>query len=163
MSAPRNLPLVSYLGAYLVGFLFLAAHGACGSPAYLIEATNLSHPNPIPAQSEKTGEPVFVSPRKMYLDRPEQLAPPSQDGHLRVRPRRPKGLVIAGSITLGIGTVLTLAGVGQIPCPPGYFCENGIAIGALLGVGSFHMLIGGIQLIAAAAKWSPEVSRTYSY
>jgi hypothetical protein len=161
MSAHRNLPLI----AYLVGLLFLAAQAACGSSAYLIEATNLARPNPqgIPAQVEKTGEPVFVSPRKMYLDRPEPLAPPSQDGHLRVRPRRPKGLLIAGSITFGIGTVLTLAGVGQIPCPPGALCENGIAIGALLGVGSFHMLIGGIQLIAAAAKWSPEVSRPYAY
>lgn len=161
MSAHRKLPLI----AYFMGFLFLAAQGACGSPAYLIEATNLASPNPqgIPAQSEKTGEPVFVSPRKMYLDRPEQLVPPSPDGHVRVRPRRPKGLVIAGSITLGIGTVLTLAGVGQIPCPPNALCENGVAVGAVLGVGAFHMLIGGIQLIAAAAKWSPEVSRPYSY
>lgn len=161
MSAHRNLSLA----AYLLGFLFLASQSACGASAYLIEATHLARPSAqgIPAQVEKTGEPVFVSPRKMYLDRPEPLAPPSQDGHLRVRPRRPKGLLIAGSITFGIGTVLTLAGVGQIPCPPNALCENGIAIGALLGVGSFHMLIGGIQLIAAAAKWSPEVRRPYSY
>lgn len=145
--------------------LFLTGHAACGSSTYLIERAYLTNPNPqgIPAQAADTGEPRFVSPRKMYLDRAQPLTAPLPDGRLQVKPRRPKGLIIAGAITLGIGTAITLAGVGELVCPPGAFCENGVAVGALLGVGSFHLLIGGIQLIAAGAKWSPEVSRPYSY
>lgn len=161
MSAKPNRSLVSYS----LALLFLTGHGACGSSTYLIEPAYLANPSPkgMPAQAEGTGQPLFVSPRKMYLDRPEPLLPQLQDARLRVKARRPKGLVIAGAITFGIGTALTLGGVGSLVCPPHAFCENGVAVGVLLGVGSFHLLIGGIQLIAAAAKWSPEVVRPYSY
>jgi len=140
--------------------LCLCLASGCGSSSYLLTrddaAAGLTPTSPpaLPAQAEPANASVYVRPQRMQLDR----AVPVDEARVRVRPRRPLGLLVAGSITLGIGAAVTGAGLGSLYCPPTAFCENGIAVAALLGVGSFHLLVGGIMDIAAAAKWSPETS-----
>lgn len=152
-------------GISTLACLFVAATGACGSSSYLIDPIYVQQPNPrgIPARAEPTDEPVFVNPQKMHLERPEPLPVQPPQASLRVKPRRPKGLLIGGGITFGIGAVLMIAGGADTYCPPNAFCEQGLAVFSLLGVGAGLSFIGSIPLIAAATKWSPEVNRPSSY
>jgi hypothetical protein len=137
--------------------------GGCGSSSYLISRGDYEAARgrqggrwpALPAQAEPTGAPVYVSGRKLQLERAEPLG----TERVRVRPRRPLGLVIGGAITLGIGAVLMGAGGGVAYCPPDprVFCEQGIAVAAIMGIAAPHLLVGGILEIVAAARWSPEV------
>lgn len=143
-----------------LAILFVVASGACGSSSYVIDTAYLHQPDPrgIPARAEPSGESVFVNPQKMRLDRPWPLLVEPPQSLVRVKPRRPKGLLIGGGITFGIGIILMTAGAADLYCPPGSFCEQGLAVASILGVGSSLALIGGIPLLVAAGRWSPEVS-----
>lgn len=161
MSANHFRPLVRTPLAFLV----VATTGACGSSSYLLDSAYLQQPDPrgIPARAEPSGAPVFVNPQKMRLDRPEPVPAPPPQALLRVKPRRPKGLLIGGGITFGLGAILLIAGGADLYCPRGAFCEQGIAVASLFGVGAALALAGGIPLLTAAGKWSPEVSPPHSY
>lgn len=143
-----------------LAFLFVVASGACGSSSYVIDAAYLQQPDSrgIPARAEPSGDFVFVNPQKMRLDQARPMLAQPPQVLVRVKPRRPKGLLIGGGITFGIGIILTAAGAADLYCPPTAFCEQGIAVASILGVGSTLALIGGIPLLVAAGKWSPEVS-----
>ncbi len=148
-----------------VAIFLIVSTAACGSSSYLIDAAYLQQPQSrgIPAQAEPTGQPVFVNPEKMRLDQPAAVAVPPPQLLFRVKPRRPRGLLIGGGITFGLGVVLMVAGGADLYCPAGALCEQGVAVASLLGVGSALALFGGIPLLVAAGKWSPEVKQPYSY
>lgn len=144
-----------------LALLGLSWAAGCGSASYVMSdqdhSAALAQPRSYPvlaASAEPSGAPVRVQRRRMDLER----ALPLVGGQVRVRPRRPLGLLIAGSLTLGVGVAITGAGIGIIPCPAGSYCENGIAVGALLGVGVPHLLVGTILASIGAARWSPETS-----
>ena len=148
--------------ALLLGLLFAAS--ACGARSYLVPKSSYENAinsataqsrAPMPAFAEPDQHPVWVAPAKLKLARAEFVP---DDTRLRVHPRRPTGLLAAGGVVFGIGTAITAAGLGEMYCPPNAFCEQGLAVGVLLGTGVPHMLIGGILLIAGGARYSPEVS-----
>ena len=143
-----------------LAFLLVLASGACGSSSYVIDTAYLQQPDSrgIPARAEPSNEFVFVNPQKLRLDQTQPMLAQPPQVLARVKPRRPKGLLIGGGITFGIGIILTTAGAADLYCPRNAFCEQGLAVATLLGLGSSLALIGGIPLIVAAAKWSPEVS-----
>jgi hypothetical protein len=155
------MPIPRWILRLSLGVTVLAGCG--GSPRYLLTADAhrqaLQLPSsartPLPAVAEDRAIPVHVERRKMRLEAAERVS----DGEWRVRPRRPVGLLVTGSITLGIGAALMAAGLGGLfaPTPAGARNEGGIAYATELGLGAPHFLVGGILLLTGAARWSPEV------
>lgn len=137
----------------------LTLHAACFPAHYLVDPADQTWANRdhLPAVRENDQRPVVLEPRKLFIDRAEPITTPQGVTRLRVTPIRPRGLLISGGVTLAVGGVLMLAGFGSLICPPQTFCENGVSVGSLLGVGSTHVLIGGIMMLAARGQWSPEI------
>jgi len=146
---------------YWIGLAPSLLLGCGGSSRYLLLATThqeaLAQPSytPLPAVAEDRAAPVELNRSRL---RPES-AELADGGYVRVRPRRPLGEIITGSICLGIGVAFMTAGIVPIvrPVPPGARDEGGIAYATELGLGSAHALVGGVLLIVGGVRWSPEV------
>jgi hypothetical protein len=142
----------------VVALLLIAACGSsCGASTYVVSPSTSYPGGPIAALRGDSNQRVLVRSENLVFAR----AVPVDPLRVRVRPRRPYGLVVSGAVSLGIGLAMVAGEVGHLftPSPPGVRNEDWLTSSMLLSMGSGQALVGIILLSVGGARWSPEVAR----